>query len=711
MRARPLHRPLLFGFPILLVAGTLAGAALAQPRAAGSEVHITTLSNRADLVSGGDALVRIGATGVDPESIHVRLNGRDITGEFQRHSNGAGLGLISGLRRGDNTVTATAPGGRGARLTITNHPLGGPVIAGPQIKPWTCSNDSKSPKCYAKPTFAYTYVGVDGGTHSYDPKNPPASALVATTTTTDGVTVPFIYRTETGYIDRDQYSITALFQPGKKWTAWAPQKQFNHRMVITHGASCDEQYESASAPSTTDQGIVGGGFIVISNALDNAGHDCNLVVQAESLIMTKEYAIDHYGTVRWTIGSGCSGGSLVQQQVANAYPGVYQGITPQCSFTDAWSSSMEYVDYFMLLKYWENPARWDAGDAWTPAQMSAVLDHPNVGNPITFTTAIPNGADPTHSCAGLPASKQYNAKINKHGVRCTLQDYTINVVGPRKQDGFANRPFDNVGIEYGLKGLLQGLISPAQFVDLNTNIGGLDIDGNVQKGRSKADLVGLARAYRSGLVDTASNLNKVAIIDLRGPDPGAFHDVYRTYAMRARLLRNFGTAANQVLWRGLVPLLGDTNYVDQSVFAMDRWLARVNADHRSAPLSEKIIQDKPADLTDRCTNGSGTALPSETCDEAVEAYGTPRFAAGEPITDDTLKCQLQPLRRSDFPVTFTDDQWSRLQKAFPTGVCNYGKPGVDQQKTVAWLTYQTADGHVIYGGRPLGPAPRSHPFD
>jgi hypothetical protein len=160
-----------------------------------------------------------------------------------------------------------------------------------------------------------------------------------------------------------------------------------------------------------------------------------------------------------------------------------------------------------------------------------------------------------------------------------------------------------------------------------------------------------------------------------------------------------------------VPLLGDANYVDESVFAMDRWLARVNADHRGVPLSQKIIEDKPADLTDRCTDGAGTALPSEVCDETVAAYGTPRFAAGEPITDDILKCRLQPLRRTDFPVTFTDDQWSRLQKAFPTGVCNYGKPGVDQQKTVTWLTYQNSAGHVIYGGKPLGPAPRSQSLD
>jgi hypothetical protein len=703
-----LRRSVLFALPAALIAGVLAGISSAGPAA--GDVRISTLSNRADLVSGEDALVRISTPGASASSARISLNGRDVTRAFRAHSDGRGLGLLTGLREGDNVVTATLPDGRGARLTVVDRHLGGPVFAGPQIKPWTCGNGSKSPKCYQKPTFAYSYVDQTGNAQSYDPSNPPPAAFVKSTTTTDGVTVPFIYRTETGYIDRDQYAITALWQPKKPWTAWSPQKQFNHRMVITHGASCDEQYQSGSAPDTTDQGIVGGGFIVISNALDNAGHDCNLVVQAESLLMTKEYAIDHYGTVRWTIGSGCSGGSLVQQQVANAYPGIYQGLTPQCSFTDAWSSAMEYVDYLMLLRYWEDPSRWDAGDVWTPAQMSAVLDHPNVGNPVTFTTAIPNGGDPTHSCAGLDPSKQYNAKTNKKGVRCTLQDYTVNVVGRRAKDGFANRPFDNVGIQYGLKGLREGELTAAQFVDLNTNIGGLDIDGNVQKARSKADDAGLLRAYRSGLVDTASNLNNVAIIDLRGPDPGAFHDVYRTYAMRARLLRNFGTAANQVLWRGQVPLLGDGNYVDQSVFAMDKWLARVDADHRSVPLSRKIIEDKPSDLADRCTDGGGTALPSWVCDETVAAYGTPRFGADEPGTDDVLKCQLKPLRKSDYQVTFTADQWKRLQKAFPSGVCNYGKPGVHQIKTTTWLTYQDARGHVIYGGRPLGAPPRSVAF-
>jgi hypothetical protein len=180
--------------------------------------------------------------------------------------------------------------------------------------------------------------------------------------------------------------------------------------------------------------------------------------------------------------------------------------------------------------------------------------------------------------------------------------------------------------------------------------------------------------------------------------------------MRARLLRDFGTAANQVLWRGQAPIIGDPAFADQAVFAMDRWLARVDADHRAIGLPQKIIEDKPGTVAERCTNGQGTEVPSEVCDQTVAAYGTPRYAADEPLTDDVLKCQLKPLRRDDYPVAFTDAQWQRLQQAFPTGVCDYSRQGVDQHGATPWLTYQDSAGNVVYGGRPLGPTPSSNSF-
>ena len=70
-------------------------------------------------------------------------------------------------------------------------------------------------------------------------------------------------------------------------------------------------------------------------------------------------------------------------------------------------------------------------------------------------------------------------------------------------------------------------------------------------------------------------MSELAIIDLRGPDPGAFHDVYRTYVMRARLEREQGHALNQVLWRGPVALFGDTTFENDAIVAVSDWLDRV----------------------------------------------------------------------------------------------------------------------------------------
>jgi hypothetical protein len=706
--------------------GCVGALLCASPAVAGTKApRIKVLSNRADLVSGGDALVRVRVPrGTKASELRLSAGHRNVTKTLKRTGRRRLDGVVHRLRDGRTRLTARVRHGAAARLIVTNHPAGGPIFAGPQIQPWTCQPEATDAQCNQPPTFEYFYLpkgaptegaalpgttsnGTGGPFQPYDPDDPPSADSIATTTTTDGVTVPFIVRLETGYLDRDQYAIAALFDPTQPWKATAPQRQYNHRLVVTHGFSCDTEYNTGAAPSVLVPKVLGGGFIVMSHALDHAGHNCNLLTQAESLVMTKEYAIDHYGTVRWTIGSGCSGGSLAQHQVANAYPGVYQGITPQCSFPDAWSSAMQYEEYYFGLQYLEDPSRWDPGVVYDPVATSAFFDHPNIANPVTFTSVIPNSGDPSRPCPGVPDDQVYDAQTNPNGVRCTLQDYMVNAFG-RDERGWARRGFDNVGIQYGLKGLRQGLVSPAQFVDFNTHIGGGDLDLNLTPERTEADPIALRRLYRTGAINSANNLDQVAIIDLRGPDPGAFHDVFRTYAMRARLLRNFGTAANQVLWRGQAALIGDPAFADEAVFAMDRWLARVHADRRKIPLARKIIQDKPDSVAPRCTDGHGKELPSTTCDETVAAYGTPRQGADGPLTEDVMKCRLKPLRREDYTVTFTDEQWSRLQQAFPGGVCDYNKPGIDQRGAIPWLTYQDKRGRVIYGGKPMGRPPVSH---
>ncbi|MGZ4187168.1 MAG: DUF6351 family protein [Solirubrobacteraceae bacterium] len=731
-------RPIIVALLVCGAATQVTASALAA--GTGTAPVIQVLSNRADLISGGDALVSVQLPGgVKASDVEMTMGSRNVTREFAMRPNGLYEGLLTGLANGPNTLNAVIPGHDTASETIINHPIGGPVFYGPQLKPWVCQNGSSDPQCNAPTTYAYEYKSsITGGFQSYDPSNPPAD--MATTTTQTGTTVPFIIRIETGYEDRDQYQIATLFQPGKSWTAWNPQPQFNHKLLITHGASCGIDHESGTAPSVTSDTVgvngvdlgsspataLGMGFAVMSTALDNAGHNCNLVTEAESLIMAKEHVIEQYGTLRYTIGTGCSGGSLVQQQVANAYPGIYQGIMPQCSFPDAWSTGQQLAAYHLDRQYFENPRKWGTGVLWTPAQIAAVEGHPNHANAVIFDSVYWNAlANPSGGCAGVSSSQLYNAQTNPGGVRCTLADDMINVLGQRRPadwgpveqqlgHGFAGLPISDVGVQFGLGALTDGSITPAQFVDLNQKIGGADIDLNPTTQRSDATEPALTNVYRSGGVNETNNLTGVAIIDLRGPDPGAFHDAYRSWAIRGRLEKVEGHfPTNDVIWFGETPLIGDPQYTTEALVAMDRWLSAVESDHRSVSLTDKVAQDRPADVHDQCSDIPGidqVSMPGvgPVCQQPLvqTRFGTPATVAGESVATDTQRCTLKPLRQADYyPISFTDQEWATLQQAFPTGVCDWSRPGVDQQPTIPWLTYQSANGSVIYGGNQLRAAP------
>jgi hypothetical protein len=713
-----------------------AGAATQLVRSAAraasqGDVVIDVLSDRADLISGGQALVAVTVPkGENVSKLRMRLNHRNITPEFAVRANGSYEGMVTGLRVGANKLVAALPDGRGARITITNHPIGGPVFAGPQPEPWTCQTGAQDAKCDEPPTIQYLYESTNralNGLQHYNISAPPAD--VAMTTTDTGVKVPFIVREETGFEDRDEYRMEVLWQPGKPWQPWAPQPQWDHKVVIPGGIECITAFQP-TAPfwdlglggpgvEATTQEALGMGFAVLSTALDNSAVDCNPAMQAESLVIAKEHLTDELGPIAYTIGFGCSGGSLSQQWGANAYPGIYEGLIPQCSFPDAGSSGQQIVDYKALGNYFATAS------GWTQAQEAEVegTGLADFGNAAASAGAFfPFVLPDRGGCTGIMPAQEYNAQTNPGGVRCGIDDWDINLLGPQKKSawdaqeqalhhGFAGTPIDNVGVQYGLAALNSGEITPAQFIALNAGVGGFNIDFQPQSQRLTADEPALSHAYRDGIIDEANNLNQVAIIDLRGPNEGQAHDSYRSFALRARLDREFGTHANQVIWEGPTPLIGDLHYQDEALVAMNRWLEAVQSDTSNRTLPQKIIHDRPADITDQCSDGAGNRVSSTLCPSTVvPVYQTPRMVAGEAITTDQNKCALVALKRGSYQVTFTDAEWAQVKQIFPHGVCDYSEPGSSQRPTVPWLTYQRPSGKVIYGGRPLGPPPTSVPF-
>jgi len=698
---------------------------------------IKVLSNRADLISGGDALVELVLpAGAEASALRVNLNGQEVTSQFARRDNGRVMAQLTGLTVGDNTLSA-ALGAASNRVTITNHPNGGPIFGGPQPEPWRCSNAATAinADCDQPAQYSFLYKSTDPTVtelQPYDPANPPDD--VAMTTTQTGATLPFIVRREDGYQLRDRYTIMALFDPtAAEWEPWAPQLQWNRKLLITHGGSCGVTFTDGNPPLDDYSGTIpanpaieqsyikalGLGFAVGSTALDNLGHNCNVVTQAESLVMMKERLVEEYGELRYTLGTGCSGGSITQHHVANSYPGVYQGLIVTCSYPDVFTTAVQFAEYNLLRQYFEQPQKW--GVPWLPTQFGDVEGHLSHVNAVAadeaFFKAATNPANP--DCKGLPAEALYNAQTNPGGVRCGVQDYMVNVFGPREMGvwtpaeqalgkGFGGLAVDNVGVQYGLGALQQGLIQPEQFIDLNQKVGGLSIDIIQQPERTVGDALALVRAYRTGAIVTGSNLDTVPIIDGRGPDPGIAHDAVHVLHTRQRLMNEHGHHDNQLIWEGPTALIGDLMFALNALDAMDAWVGAIETDEGNRPLREKVLANKLADLTDSCFNGSGVKALSTLCPPGiVPKYSTPRIVAGDTIAAMTNKCQLKPLNRDDnYGLRgLTDPQWATMMEVFPDGVCDFSKPPVGYGPTIPWLTYQQDNGEVIYGGAPLPVAP------
>ncbi len=199
-------------------------------------LRITVLSSRAELVSGGDALVRVETAA--REDVQVRLNDLDVTSSFQLSKDGPGLvGLVTGLRNGENELVANVGSARGS-LKLTNYPITGPILSGPHEQPFICETErfklqsgemlgpALDSTCMVKTRVDYYYraTGVDKLVPLIDPQAPPAET--AQITTWNGETVPYVVRIETGTINRAVYQIAML------------EKGWNEKLIYTFGGGC-----------------------------------------------------------------------------------------------------------------------------------------------------------------------------------------------------------------------------------------------------------------------------------------------------------------------------------------------------------------------------------------------------------------------------------------------------------------------------------------
>jgi hypothetical protein len=691
-------------------------------RTADTDVRLDVLSSRPDLVSAGDALVEVVLpAGASANGLRVDVGGRDVSSAFALRTAGSVegrvVGLITGLRTGSNELRARLADGRGAELVLTNHPRGGPLVSGPQLQPWECTteaNDLGQPdaQCNGETTYRFHYKPVDPALpfRSYDPESPPPAALVATTTTDEGKTVPYIVRVERGTLNRAIYDVAVLFDPAQPMSPWQPQEGWNRKLVYSFGQGCAPGYSQDDPQDPLLRLGLDRGFAVAVSSLNVMGNSCSLHLSGETALMVKERITEQYGEIRYTIGNGCSGGAEGQNSLAENFPGILDGIRPECTFADGWTPAIySKSDCHLLERYFNQTSP----QLWPVASQRAAVIGTNESQCLEMRAlgSAPQDWDPTTGCGLSDTSLVYHPETNPTGARCTLQDLHVAQLGRRAGDGFANGVLDDVGVQWGLAAVQAGQITVEQFVDLNEKIGGFTIDYQRQDARTQGDLAGIRHYYEAGEFSWGTNLARTPTIDARSNNTVDFHANIHREIVRNRVKRA-GSEELQVYWNE--PYTGafglpSPQLAERTFVVMDAWLAAIEADTSSDPAHVKAARNKPAEAEDGACYTGAQEVAKVLCDATYETAKLPRLVAGMPETADVLKCQLKPLALADYTdagIAVTEAQLDRLRTAFPTGVCDYSRPGVGQRAPVG--TYlDFADGP---GGEPLGVEPVSRPL-
>ncbi len=710
-----------------LLAMTAGGTAFAAPPPGSAELSV--LSGRPDMVTGGSALIGVRLpAGTPPAAVQLRVNGKPVKRPLRPSIDDPSLQqvLVDGLAIGANDLAAALPGNPdAAHLSLTNDPRSGPVFSGARSAPFECRTQESGlgapldRDCSAATRYDWFYLNAN-----LEPKPLPSLSGglppdIATTITSEGKPLPFIVRIESDTINRSIYRIAVLAQPGlaldQTLVGW------NRRVVLRFGESTAAQYNQGVDQATDvfkadtiDQQsryALGKGFAYIVSSLNINKVNVNDVVAAETAMMLREHVAKTYGLPRWMLGMGGSGGAIQQLLVAQNYPGILDGVMPDAAFPDVMATAMTVTDCRLLNRYFLRVPASDAVRRAVEGHTKGTCASWDVG--LGDAIVATRGAV-TPACGLNDASLVYDPNTNPTGTRCTVYDVNAVPLG-RNALGRAQRPLDNVGIQYGLQALQAGVLSVDDFLALNEGIGGYDGDGNLAPRRTVADAEGLRRAYQMGRVGAgAGGLAGVPMLQMRvyAEPAGDIHSIVNDIKLREQLLRSNGQAGNQVIWvlphPGMAILLGlgreqqqrlerllhDTLLVRFDI--MGQWLDTLVA--MPGPRTpQQVAQARPADAVDACWDPATTERHAETatyngpgvCNTLFPKTPSPRMVAGAPLSDDVLKCTLKPIDPRDYlPVVFTPAQWRRLGAAFPEGVCDYTRPGAGQGPlSGTWLRY------------------------
>jgi hypothetical protein len=621
-----------------------------------------------------------------------------------------------------------------------------------------------SKDCAADTRYGYVYrSATDGAFHWLDdPAAPPAD--VAMTRIRDGRTVPFVVRWERGTLNRFVYSVAMLAPVGEADPQAPDDSLWNRRLVFTFdgGVGIGHFQGTTSTGGMLPADLLGKGYGVMWSSGTRTSTHYNLQVGGETALMLKEHAVETHGVPDYTVAVGGSGGAIQQYVYAQNHPGLIDAAIAQYSYPDMVTQTInigdcELLEHFFDVSdrdnpHWKDPEvrqaiiglnatdfpknlspgeinQWNTLYQIYAALGFQVMDRDPASPAPALTECRPGwfGLTPL----ALNPTFTNVADIDKlaqgtQGVEWTHWGDTVNIYGTGP-DGFARVPWDNVGVQYGLEALRAGVISPAEFLDLNAEIGSwkdtadmvpegfpfagaltpenfdpwssrnmaLSPDGGATPApRRTGDPDAMAAAYTSGM-EFVGDID-IPVIDWRHylEDELDMHNSQQSFVSRQRMLNADGDADNQVIWFTDARPAVAFDQTPMAFEVMDEWMANI-----AAHPDRSVGRNRPDRAVDSCFDTSGSLIasgrdvwdgviddrPAGDCTQLFPTYSTSRREAGGPFEGGVWKCELQPvsraLHRGDYgDWTPTQEERARLEQIFPDGVCNWDRRDVGRPR-------------------------------
>jgi hypothetical protein len=522
--------------------------------------------------------------------------------------------------------------------------------------------------------------------------------------------VDFIVRWERGVVNRFIYSIAVLAPFGEQPGDVPSDDLWNGRLIYHFGGGVgightQGRISNGNALYTQE---LERGFAVVYSTGTATSHHYNLTLGGQTAVLTKARFMEVYGQPLYTVGVGGSGGGIQQYVYGQNHPGLLDGGVPQYSYPDMVTQTIHIGDCELLEHYFEKTdagnRRWNRAEnripiiglnaesapinkAGSAAQWLGLYSIHRIFGYAPPSTTTPGTSPPLTECraawTGLTPSAM-NPTFQTIGGMNRVEGYDLGNVefthwadaGENygyDSDGWARVPWGNAGVQYGLRAVAEGRLTPAEFLRLNALVGswkdtgdqmpegvpfslaatpGLNLstavlqffskasnpatreqarsefdpwssrnmnlspDGVTPAPRRSSDPVAVANAFARGQVFTGRNpVSDIAIdipfIDWRHylEEELDMHNSHQSFAVRQRLIDGRGDYGNQLVW------FTDgrpTRGYDQTPMALDvleEWILAMKANPGLSAKDARSGLSTPL-ATDACFRTDGDLIAS-----------------------------------------------------------------------------------------------------